>query len=68
VLVANQAFDLASMASAAVNTAAITGAGGASGSITVTHDGGYGALGGKAVGLEPASGFTFDTPLAYRPR
>jgi hypothetical protein len=41
---------------------------GTSGSITVTHDGSYGALAGKAVALEPATGSSFDSPLAYRPR
>lgn len=41
---------------------------GQSGSITVVHDGRQGALGGKAVALEPATGFTFDTPLLSRPR
>jgi Calx-beta domain len=39
-----------------------------SGSITITSDGAYGALAGKAVALEPASGFSFDSPLAYKPR
>jgi hypothetical protein len=34
----------------------------------VSSDGGYGALQGKAVALEPATGFTFDTELLYRPR
>jgi hypothetical protein len=28
----------------------------------------YGALAGKAVALEPASGFSFDSPLTYKPR
>ncbi len=41
---------------------------GASGTITVTHDGGYGTLTGKAVAIEPATGFSYDTPLTYRPR
>jgi ELWxxDGT repeat protein len=39
-----------------------------SGSLTVSHDGSYGALVGKAVALEPATGFSFDTPLTSRPR
>lgn len=39
-----------------------------SGSITVTHDGGFGALSGKAVALEPATGFSFDSPLVTRQR
>jgi hypothetical protein len=41
---------------------------GQSGSITITSDGAYGALAGKAVALEPATGFSFDSPLAYKPR
>jgi hypothetical protein len=34
----------------------------------LTHDGGYGGLVGKAVSLEPASGFSFDSPMSLRPR
>jgi hypothetical protein len=41
---------------------------GRSGSITVASDGGYGDLTGKAVSLEPATGFSFDSPLVPRPR
>ncbi len=41
---------------------------GASGSAAIVHTGGYGALSGKAVALEPATGFTFDTPLVPVPR
>jgi uncharacterized repeat protein (TIGR01451 family) len=41
---------------------------GQSGSITVVHDGRHGALAGKAVALEAATAFTFDTPLLLRPR
>ena len=41
---------------------------GQGGSITVSHDGPYGVLQGKAVSLEPSTGFSFDTPLEYRPR
>jgi hypothetical protein len=40
---------------------------GQSGSIRVTHTCGYGGLSGKAVSLESATGFTFDTPLVQRP-
>jgi hypothetical protein len=39
-----------------------------SGSITVSHDGPYGALAGKAVALDPATGLSYDTPLTTRPR
>ncbi|MET0556546.1 MAG: DUF5719 family protein [Vicinamibacteria bacterium] len=39
-----------------------------SGSVTVAHDAPYGVLVGKAVALEPGTGFAFDTPLEPRPR
>jgi hypothetical protein len=38
-----------------------------SGSILISHNGHYGSLSGKAVALEPATGFTFDTPLLAVP-
>jgi hypothetical protein len=41
---------------------------GTSGSITIAHDAGYGGLAVKATALEPATGFSFDTPGTYRPR
>jgi uncharacterized repeat protein (TIGR01451 family) len=41
---------------------------GISGSVRVASDAAYGALQGKAVAVEPATGFTFDTPLVPRPR
>jgi hypothetical protein len=39
-----------------------------SGTITVAHDGRYGDRAGKAVSLEPATGFSFDTLLEPRPK
>lgn len=50
------------------NTSAVAGLAGRSGSITLTHDGPYGALSGKSVALEPGTGFSFDAPLGYKPR
>jgi plastocyanin len=47
---------------------AVAGVGGTSGAITIAHDGRYGDLAGKAVAVEPATGFTFDTPALARPR
>lgn len=41
---------------------------GQSGAVTIAHTGGYGALAAKAVALEPATGFTFDTPFRPVPR
>jgi uncharacterized repeat protein (TIGR01451 family) len=51
-----------------VSSASLPDLAGQSGSIRVAHDGRYGDLVGKAVALEPATGFTFDTPLLPRPR
>ena len=59
---------LAGRATQVVNTSVVPGLEGAAGAITVSHDGPYGALVGKAVSLEPATGFSFDTPLLPRPR
>jgi hypothetical protein len=67
-LLASQPFALAPSASYVLDTRGTSALVGASGSVRVTHDGGYGALSGKAVALEPATGFTFDTPLTFRPR
>lgn len=41
---------------------------GQSGSVTIANDAGYGELDGKAVALEPALGYSFDTPMLPRPR
>jgi hypothetical protein len=41
---------------------------GGSGSVRIAHSYGYGGLSGKAVSVEPATGFTFDTPLLHQPR
>lgn len=51
---------------AVLNTSTITPPG-ASGHITIAHDGTHGALNVKAIALEPATGFSFDTPGVYRP-
>ena len=51
-----------------VNAASLPGLVGRSGSLTIAHTAPYGVLAGKAVALEPATGFGFDTPLAPRPR
>jgi hypothetical protein len=41
---------------------------GRAGSITVSNDGRYGTLAGKAVSVEMASGMSFDSPMVARPR
>jgi hypothetical protein len=63
-LVASQAFSLPAHGLLTLNTVGVVP--GASGTLTISHNGGYGALSGKAVAVEPATGFTFDT--AMRPR
>jgi hypothetical protein len=51
-----------------VNTAAIGPLAGLSGHATIAHNGGYGALAGKSVALESATGFSFDTPAVPIPK
>jgi hypothetical protein len=46
-----------------LNTSTIGALAGQSGAVNVAHSGGRDALSGKAVALEPATGFTFDTPM-----
>lgn len=46
-----------------LNTATLPPLAGAGGHAYVSHTAGYGGLAGKAVALEPATGFSFDTPL-----
>jgi hypothetical protein len=49
-----------------LNTATIAAVNGQSGAVTVTHDGRFGDLSGKTVALEPATGFSFDSPMIAR--
>jgi hypothetical protein len=65
-LLGSEPLALAPRATQVLNTAPV--APGASGTISISHDGRYGDLAGKAVAVEPATGFTFDTPLEPRPR
>ena len=51
-----------------LNTSTLGFASGQSGSIFVAHTCGYGGLAGKAVALEPSTGFTFDTQMVPRIR
>jgi hypothetical protein len=47
-------------------TANVPGANGVGGSVTIAHDARYGDLAGKTVALEPATGFSFDSPMLPR--
>jgi hypothetical protein len=51
-----------------MNTSALPALAGASGSVSIAHDGGWGGLAAKAVAVEPATGFTFYTPATTLPR
>ena len=51
-----------------LNTSTVPELAGRSGSITLTSDAPYGTLAGKAVALEPATGFSFDDVMRPRPR
>jgi hypothetical protein len=65
-LLASQPISIPPQAVVTLNTASVAPS--SSGSLAISHDGPYGALSGKAVAVEPATGFTFDTPLLPRPR
>jgi hypothetical protein len=67
-LLGSSPFTLAGKQLLVQNTASLPFASGSSGSITVSHDGRYGDLAGKAVALEPGTGFSFDSPLIAKPR
>jgi hypothetical protein len=51
-----------------LNLATLPALAGQSGFALVAHTSGYGGLTGKAVALEPATGFTFDSPLQAIPQ
>jgi hypothetical protein len=51
-----------------LNTGSIPALAGSSGHAYVAHTAGYGGLSGKAVALEPATGFSFDTLMTSIPQ
>jgi hypothetical protein len=65
-LLAAPTFTLAPRSTLVMNTSTVPGLVGRSGTITIGHDGLYGELFGKTVALDPATGFSFDTPIAIR--
>jgi len=66
-LLGSSAFNLVKKQTLVLATSTVAGVSGQSGAITVSHDGRYGDLSGKAVALEPATGFSFDSPMVPRP-
>ena len=67
-LLASWPFSLAPRATLVLPTASLPALQVQSGSVTLAHDGPYAALVGKTVALEPATGFSFDSPLVDKPR
>jgi hypothetical protein len=61
-------FGLAPRALLNLNTSSVPALQGKGGTVTVSHDGRYGDLVGKGISLEPATGFSFDTPMEPRRR
>ena len=68
VLIATVVEDVPSYAVRALATSAFPALAGQAGGAQIAHTGGYGELLGKAVALEAATGFTFDTPMLLVPR
>jgi hypothetical protein len=67
-LLATLPFTLIPRGTIVVDTSTIPVLGGQSGSISAVHNGPYDAFIGKSVALEPATGFSFDTPMFIRRR
>jgi hypothetical protein len=61
---ATHPFTLAAKNTLVLNTASVVP--GVGGAITLASDGRYGDLSGKTVALEPATGFSFDSPMVPR--
>jgi hypothetical protein len=66
-LLASSDFGLAAKQTLVLDTTSVAALVGASGTVTISHDGRYGDLVGKAVALEAASGFSFDSLMLWRP-
>lgn len=66
-LLFSQMFTLAPNQLFTLNTSTVPALAGLSGHAYLAHTAGYGGLAGKAVALEPATGFSFDTLMAPIP-
>jgi hypothetical protein len=66
-LVGQTTTTLAARGAFVLNTTTVPGVAGTSGSVTIAHNNRYGSLSGKAVAVEPATGFTFDTAMTPHP-
>jgi subtilisin-like proprotein convertase family protein len=66
-LLASQAVSINPKATFVLNTSTLAPLVGQAGAATFSNDAPYGALAGKGVAVEPATGFTFDTAMVPRP-
>ena len=66
ILVGTHSFTLTEKQLLVLNTSTVPSANGVGGSVTIAHDGRYGDLSAKTVALEPATGFSFDSPALPR--
>jgi hypothetical protein len=67
-LIASPPFSIPASGVHVMSTASVPALAGQAGSALIVHTGPHGGLVGKAVALESATGFTFDTPFVYAPR
>ncbi len=65
-LLVSSDFSLNGKRTLVLNTSTLAPLAGKGGTITLASDGHYGDLAGKAVALESATGFSFDSPLVWR--
>ena len=65
-LLSSTGFSIDPKGTLVLNTSTVAALQGQSGSIVLANTGRYGDLSGKAVALEAATGFTFDTPMTAR--
>jgi hypothetical protein len=67
-LLASPGFTISGRSTLVMDTSAVPGVAGRSGSLTIGHDARYGELSGKTVAVAPAEGFSFDSPMTWRVR
>jgi uncharacterized repeat protein (TIGR01451 family) len=67
-LLASRDFTIVPKGLLVIPAAGVPGLAGQGGAVSITHDGPYGTLVGKTVALEPATGFSFDSPMEVKRR
>jgi hypothetical protein len=67
-LVASHQFTIVPKGVLVLAPSGVPGLPGQGGAVSISHDGPYGSLVGKTVALEPATGFSFDSPMEVKRR